>query len=272
MRSVGLSERRACALTGWCRASIRYRSIRNEANERIRQRLKELSVERPRFGSPRLSVLIRREFGSVNHKRVERLYVQEGLQLPRRRKSKRRGRMVPIETPERPDNRWSLDFMEDRLVTGHRLRLLTIVDDYSKECIAIIADRSISGQRLVHELERLRLFRPLPRAIVSDNGPELTSKAILRWSGRRQIQWRYIEPGKPTQNAFVESFNGKFRDECLNEHWFVSLSDAQRTIEAWRQDYNQVRPHRSLKQRTPFEFLQLWKENSKMQTTHTTLD
>lgn len=269
MRSVGLSERQACKLTGWCRASIRYRSRRNEANERIRERLRELSVERPRFGSPRMTVMIRREFGSINHKRVERLYAQESLQLPRRRKARRRGRSFPIEVPQRPNDCWSLDFMEDRLATGHRLRLLTIVDDYSKECIAIVSDRSISGHRLVHELERLRLFRSLPRTIVSDNGPELTSKAVLSWCGRRQIQWHYIEPGTPTQNAFIESFNGKFRDECLNENWFVSLADAQRIIEVWRRDYNNVRPHRSLKQKTPFEFLQLWKENSKMQNTHT---
>jgi putative transposase len=210
-------------------------------------------------------VLIRREFGCVNHKRVERLYAQEGLQLPRKRKGKRRGRSIPIDAPQRPNERWSIDFMEDRLATRHRLRILTIVDDYSHECIAIVADRSIPGQRVVNELERLRLFRSLPEVIVSDNGSELTCKAILSWSEQRQIRWHYIDPGKPTQNAFVESFNGKFRDECLNEHWFLSLADAQQKIEAWRRDYNEVRPHRSLKQQTPFEFLQQWQQDRKMQ-------
>jgi putative transposase len=161
---------------------------------------------------------------------------------------------VPLLVPAQANARWSLDMMSDSLADGRRFRMLNIVDDFSRECVAIEVDTSLPGARVVRVLERLSETRSLPKTIVTDNGPEFTSKAMLLWSEERDIRIHFIEPGKPSQNAFVESFNGKFRDECLNENWFYGLEDAREKIENWRVDYNTQRPHRSLRQLTPFEY------------------
>ena len=221
----------------------------------LRARLRELARERPRFGAPRLTVLVRREFGRVNHKRVERIYREEGLQLPRKRKKRRAQVRVPLSTPSRPHERWSMDFMSDSLIDGRRIRLLCILDDYSRLCLSMDVDTSITGERVTRVLECLITQHGKPEVLVMDNGPEFTSRAMLLWGQQQGIGLHYIDPGKPVQNAFVESFNGRVRDECLNTQWFTSLWDARRQVERWRRDYNRVRPHSSLSYRTPRAYL-----------------
>jgi len=256
MKDIGVSIRRACLLIDLNRSTYQYRCSEKADEQLLRKRLRELALQRPRFGSPRLTVFIRREFGAVNHKRVERIYSEEGLQVPLRRKKRRRGavRQVPLALPSRPGERWSMDLVADSFSDGRRFRSLTIVDDFSRECPALEVDTSISGARVVRVLERLAQYCTLPKVIVTDNGPEFTSRAMLAWADENNVRLHFIEPGKPTQNAFVESFNGKFRDECLNENWFKSLDDAREKIERWRIDYNTTRPHRSLRQMTPLEY------------------
>jgi putative transposase len=221
----------------------------------LRERLLALARERPRYGYRRLHVLLRREGYEINHKRIHRLYRHEGLMVRRRlRKRIAAGNRVPLPIPSRPNERWSIDFMSDQLADGRVFRTLNIVDDFSRECLAIEVDTSLSGSRVVRVLERLCAEHSRPRALVMDNGPELTSKALDAWAYRSGVDLRFIQPGKPVQNAYVESFNGKFRDECLNEHWLASLEEAREVIEEWRQDYNQVRPHSSLGDLTPEQF------------------
>lgn len=196
--------------------------------------------------------LIAREGVLANHKRVHRIYREAGLQVRRRRRKRlSRGDRVPLPLPSGPRQRWSMDFMADTLADGRGFRLLNIVDDFTRECVAIEVDRSLPGARVVRVLERLAATSGLPQVIVSDNGPEFSGRTLDAWAYRHRIELRFIRPGKPIENAYVESFNGKCRDECLNEHWFVNLAEAQRIIEAWRIDYNTVRPHRSLGQLTP---------------------
>jgi putative transposase len=252
LRAVfGMSERRACRVIGVDRASVRYRS-RRPADEVLRDRLRGLAQERRRFGYRRLHVLLRREGYAVNHKRVYRLYREERLTVRQRRGRKRAlGSRAPMALPSAPNERWSLDFVHDQLVDGRRFRILSVVDDCTRECLALVADTSIPGLRLARELDRIMAGRAKPRAIVSDNGTELTSNAMLRWADEHRIAWHYIAPGKPTQNAFVESFNGRFRDELLNETLFRSLPHARAVLEAWRQDYNAERPHSRLRWLTP---------------------
>ena len=204
-----------------------------------------------------LTVLLRREGIMDNHKRIERIYREEGLQV-RRRKQKRVARVASrrvVEVPETPNERWSMDFVHDSLMTGRQFKVLTIVDDFSKESPATVAGHSISGHHVVEVLETLGEQRPLPREIVMDNGPEFTSLALDQWAHRNGVHLRFITPGRPVENCFIESFNGRFRDECLNENWFLDMKDAKRKIEAWRVDYNTTRPHSSLGQLTPEEFL-----------------
>jgi putative transposase len=221
----------------------------------LRERLRDLAHRRPRFGYRRLGIFLRREGYRINHKRLLRLYRTEGLVLPRKRPKKRLWqRPKPLLPAVRPNERWSMDFVSDRLQSGRRFRILTIVDDYTREWKAAIVDTSIGGVRVVRLLEELRETTGIPTAIVSDNGPEFTSRAFLSWAEQRGVDLRFIQPGKPTQNAFVESFNGKLRLECLDTHWFTTLDDARREIETWRVDYNDVRPHSSLDDRTPAEF------------------
>ena len=249
-----LSERQACVLAGLGRSSYRYRR-QGPKESGLRKRLKELASERRRWGYRRLTVLLRREGQTVNHKRIYRLYREEGLSV-RRRKRKRIGAVErqPLTAPTGPNQRWSMDFVSDALSDGRKFRSLNIVDDYNRECVAAEVDTSIPGARVVRVLERLRQLRGLPQVVVTDNGPEFAGQALDVWAHQQSVKLHFIEPGKPVQNAFIESFNGKMRDECLNEHWFVSMTEARQRIESWRQDYNEVRPHSSLGNRTPQEF------------------
>jgi putative transposase len=248
------SERRACGLVGIGRSSARYRTKRSGDAE-LRERLRQLAGERRRFGYRRLHVMLVREGQMVNHKRVYRLYREEGLSVrKRRRKRVSREARVPLQAPSGPNQLWSLDFVQDTLSWGRKFRLLTVVDAYTRESLAIEVDTSLSGVRVARVLERVVTERGRPSEIVLDNGPELTSKALDQWAYERGVQLQFIDPGKPQQNGFIESFNGRLRDECLNEHWFLSLPHAQRTIEDWRVDYNLNRPHSSLGNLTPEEF------------------
>nr|WP_153006246.1 IS3 family transposase [Sphingomonas sanguinis] len=248
---LGLSERRACDIVGVARRVVRYKPVRSDDGT-LRQRLRELAGERRRFGYRRLGYLLAREGLAPNHKKLLRIYREEGLKVRRRGGRKRAlGTRAPMTVPQEPNQRWSLDFVSDAFVCGRRFRILTVVDDFSRECLALVADTSLSGARVARELTALLGERGKPLLIVSDNGTELTSVAILRWSQERQVEWHYIAPGKPTQNAFVESFNGRLRDECLNETLFISLAHARAVLAAWRLDYNTVRPHSQFGGRTP---------------------
>ena len=246
-----VSERRACSAIEVHRATIRYRSRRPD-DLGLRERLRTLAHERRRFGYRRLHVLLRREGYVVNHKRVYRLYREERL-LVRRRSGRKRalGTRAPIAVPQLANERWSLDFLSDQLLDGRRFRILVVVDDCTRECLLLVADTSLSGIRVARELDRLCAERVKPRMIVSDNGTELTSTAILRFADDRGIAWHYIAPGKPVQNAFVESFNGRLRDELLNETLFRSIPHARIVLDAWRTDYNTSRPHSRLGWMTP---------------------
>ena len=255
-----LSERRACELIGMSRGSCRYRQReRNEAA--LRSRLLELAGERPRFGYRRLHRMLRREKENgrakwvVNHKRVYRLYREEGLAM-RRRKGKRfrAEARIPLVLPTRVNQMWTMDFTRDSLASGRKFRTLNLMDGYTREALWIEVDTSLPGLRVVQVLERVAKERGLPEAIQVDNGPEFVSRAVDQWAYANGVALHFIDPGKPVQNAFIESFNGKFRDECLNQNWHTSLEDARRIIEAWRMDYNTVRPHSSLGYLTPEEY------------------
>ena len=253
----GLSERRACRLVGIGRSTLRYRPRARADDQPLRQRLRELAAVRPRFGYRRLHVLLRREGVIVNHKRIERLYREEGLAVRRRtRKRVARDGRGRTALPGRPNQQWGVDFVSDALAWGRRFRLFTVVDICTREALAIEVDTSLPGGRVVRVLERLAAERGAPDEIVLDNGPELAGKALDQWAYERGVWLRFIEPGKPVQNAFVESFHGRLRDECLDRHWFIGLSDARHTIETWRQDYHQLRPHSALGYRPPQEFRQ----------------
>lgn len=252
--SLGLSERKACELVNISASAYRYQP--KEGNDAaLRERLRELAGERKRFGSPRLHILLKRERLVVNHKRTERIYREEGLSLRRKRRRKgAAGIRVIMPAPQMPNERWSMDFVADSIVTGRRFRALTIVDDYSRECPVIEVDTSLGGARVVSVLERLAETRGLPEVITMDNGPEFAGKMLDEWAYRRGVKLNFIRPGKPIENAFAESFNGRLRDECLNTNWFMNLKHARDVIEDWRKDYNEVRPHSSLKGRTPKEY------------------
>ena len=224
----------------------------------LRARLRGLAGQRKRFGSPMLHLILKREHLVVNHKRTERIYKEEGLALKRKRRRKgAAGARMIIPAPERPNQKWSMDFVTDSTVTGRRFRALTIVDNYSRECPAIEVDTSLGGARVVSVLERLAEIRGLPDVITVDNGPEFAGKALDEWAYRKGVKLNFIRPGKPTENAFAESFNGRLRDECLNTNWFLSIKHAREIIERWRKDYNTFRPHSSLGGLTPAEFKEL---------------
>ena len=251
--TYGLSERRACQLVGIARRVARYVPARPD-DAALRVRLRELAGERRRFGYRRLGYLLEREGITPNHKKLLRIYREEGLKVRRRRGRKRAlGTRAPMALPQGPNQRWSLDFVSDAMACGRRFRLLCVVDDFTRECLALVADTSLSGVRVARELGAIVARRGKPLCVVSDNGTELTSTAILRWSQERGVEWHYIAPGKPAQNAFVESFNRRLRDECLNESLFTSLAQARYILAAWQQDYNTVRPHSKRGGRTPAE-------------------
>lgn len=256
-QQLGVSERRSCRVLGVGRSLLQY-VPRPDRNAALRARLKELAETRRRFGSPRLHILLQREGWTVNHKRVERLYRQEGLSLKRKRRRKSGSHLrVVLPAPSRLNERWSMDFVTDSLVNGRRFRSLTVVDDHSRESIAIEADFSLTGERVARVLERLAQTRGLPNIITVDNGPEFAGKALDAWAYQHGIRLHFIRPGKPVENAYIESFNGRFRDECLNENLFRTLDEARHIIEAWRIDYNRIRPHSALGNLTPEEFASL---------------
>ena len=241
-----VSQRRACQVIEADRTSVRYRSVRPD-DAGLRVRLRELAAVRRRFGYRRLLLLLRREGVRVNHKKFRRLYRKERLQVRRRGGRKRAlGTRSSLSIPQGPNQRWSLDFVSDTLTDSRRFRMLAVVDDYTRECLTLVADTSLSGVRVGRELDVIIARRGSPRTIVSDNGTEFTSMAILRWSQEAGIDWHYIAPGKPTQNAFIESFNGRLRDELLNETLFSSLDHARDALADWKDDYNTVRPHSAI--------------------------
>ena len=251
-----VSERRACRTLNVDRSLIRYKS-KQPGDTVIRERLRALSVERKRFGYRRLHILLAREGFHLNHKKLRRIYKEEGLTVRKRGGRKRAiGTRAPIAVPSHAGERWSLDFVSDSFMDGRRFRMLCVVDDFSRECLALVADTSIGGHRLARELDMLILERGKPHTIVSDNGTEVTSNAMLKWQEDTQVGWHYIAPGKPMQNGFVESFNGKLRDECLNETLFEDLCHVRDVLAAWRHDYNHVRPHSSLNGQSPVQALQ----------------
>lgn len=257
MRSeVAVSERRACGLIQMHRATFRYRRQRRE-DPRLRERLRELAATRRRFGYRRLKVLLKREGFQVNHKKVYRLYVEEKLSI-RRRRGRRHlpaaaGR-VQLKLPVRSDEVWTMDFTQDAFASGRKFRTLNLMDGFTRYALRIEVDTSLPGLRVVRVLEELRKQGRKAAAIVIDNGTEFTSQVVDQWAYENQVQLHFITPGRPMENGFIESFNGKFRDECLNENWFVDLADAREKIEEWRCDYNQVRPHSALGYLTPEEF------------------
>jgi putative transposase len=241
-----VSQRRACGVIGADRSSVRY-CRRRPDDAAIRSRLRELAAARRRFGYRRLHVLLHREGVHMNHKKLRRLYTEERLQVRRRGGRKRAlGTRSPLTLPQGPNQRWSLDFLSDALSDGRRFRILAVVDDFTRECLCLAADTSLGGLRVVRELDTIIAGRGRPLLCVSDNGTEFTSMAILRWCQEARVEWHYIAPGKPTQNAFVESFNGRLRDELLNETLFTSLAHARAALADWKDDYNRVRPHSAL--------------------------
>ena len=252
MRGHDISQRRACRLVGVDPKTVRR--DRPPDNADVRKAMKDIAGKRLRFGYRRIGVLLERKGHVMNHKKLYRLYREEGLAVKRRRGRKRaRGTRTPMPVATHPNERWSMDFLSDTFGASRRFRVLAINDDCYRESLGLIADTSISGARVARELDALVRLYGKPKSIVSDNGTEFTSRAILRWADQNGVAWHYIDPGKPTQNAFIESFNGSLRDELLNEEIFDTLDDARWKLAIWRYDYNNVRPHSSLGNKTPAE-------------------
>jgi putative transposase len=253
-----ISERRTCAVLQFSRSSLRYRSTARDQTA-LRMRLRDLAAARVRYGYRRLHVLLQREGWHVNHKCVYRLYRLEGLGL-RLKQRRKRVSTVRVEAPPatKPNERWAMDFMTDSLYDGRRFRMLTLVDTVTRECPAIEVGQSLTGQRVVAVLNRLKATHGLPKAIAVDNGPEFISKALDAWAHEYGVELEFSRPGTPTDNPYIEAFNGRLRDECLDQHWFASLEDARQTIESWRQDYNTERPHGALGNQTPHAFAANW--------------
>jgi transposase InsO family protein len=254
MRARGLSERKALKIVKMSASSLRYRP-RLDRNVELRQKIVALAQRHRRYGAGMIYLKLRQAGEIVNHKRVERIYAEEKLQIKRRRRKK-----VPItdrqplERPESANEVWSMDFVYDRVAGGRMLKILGIVDDGSHEAVATHPEHAIGGDHLVRVLDRTCLFRGYPGIIRTDNAKEFTGRAMLTWAHRHSVKLRLIEPGKPNQNAYIESFNGRFRDECLNEHWFLNLEHARTIIEAWRKEYNEERPKRGLGGLTPSQY------------------
>jgi len=254
VETYGYSERRACKLMDMNRRTYQRVPV-PDRNADLRIRLKELAEERRRFGSPRLLTLLRREGWVVNHKRVERVYRQEGLSLRQRRRRKRPSHIRLVRPgPTEANQHWAMDFVSDSLADGRRMRVLTVVDLWDRRSPCLETDRSITGERVARRLDALRLQGQCPQVIRVDNGPEFTSKALVRWAHEHGVRLEFIRPGKSTDNCFIESFNGQSRDECLDANLFTNLAEAKRVIEEWRQDYNTLRPHGSLGGMSPDEY------------------
>lgn len=250
----GLSERRALSIVRISASSLRYRPA-PDPNLHLRERIVALAQRHRRYGAGMIYLKLRQAGEAVNHKRVDRLYAEEKLQLRRRRRKK-----VPVSErhtltrPTAANEVWSMDFVFDRVAGGRALKCLAIVDDATHEALAVIPEHAIGGDRLVRMLERLCATRGYPKIIRTDNGKEFTGRAMLTWAHEKQVALRLIEPGKPNQNAYIESFNGRLRDECLNEHWFVNLDHARKVIETWRREYNEQRPKKALGGLTPVQY------------------
>ena len=240
---------------------------RPDRNIELRRRLKDLAHERRRFGCKRLYLLLRREGYKINHKRVERLYRQEGLALKKRKKKRPSQCRLVLPVAKKVNQRWSMDFVSDSLYNGRRFKALTVIDQYTRELLAVEVARSITGHSVSEVLDWLCELRDPPESITVDNGPEFTSAAVDSWAHSKGIVLDFIRPGKPIDNAYIESFNGRLRDECLNEHFFSSLKDAQKKIERWRVDYNNHRPHSGLNNLTPYEFSLGVDQQQKSETT-----
>lgn len=250
MSRFDVSQHRACRLVGVDPKTVRRERVPDHPE--IRVRMCEIAGERRRFGYRRIGLLLEREGTRMNHKKLRRLYREEGLAVKCRRGRKRAtGTREPLPVPAGPCVRWSLDFLSDVFGPGRRFRILAVIDDFTRECLALVADTSLAGERVARELDRIVRVYSRPATIVSDNGPELTSRAMLDWQNGTGAAWHYIAPGKPQQNGFVESFNARLRDELLNEEVFDSLGHARKVLARWRHDYNNVRPHSSLGGRTP---------------------
>ena len=257
----GLSFRRFCRVTGWNRSSLQYSPCPRD-DDALRARLRHWAALKPRWGSPILHDVLKAEGLVQNHKRTERLYREEGLSLRRKRRRKLpAAARVPLPQAQAPNQRWSIDFIHDQLADGRRFRCLTLVDDFTRQCLLIHVDTSIGGATVVSVLDRLIRLRGRPATITTDNGPEFTGRAIHLFAQAQGIHLHHIQPGKPIQNAFIESFNGTFRDDCLNQHWFGSLPQARLLIEQWRLEYNQLRPHSSIGRIPPDSFALMFPPN-----------
>jgi len=265
----GLSERQACQLVGIDRNTYRLR-LANSKDTELRVRIEELAQDKPRYGYRRLTLLIRKEGKLVNHKRIYRIYRNLNLAVRTKVRNKRiktasRGSLASLTTER--NQIWSMDYQSDQLASGRRFRCLNLIDNYTRECLAIEVDTSLPSGRVAKVLDQLKLLRGLPKKIMVDNGPEFTSKTLQQWALKNKVELDFIEPGKPMQNGLIESFNGRVRDECLNIHWFINLKDARQILTAWKNDYNLVRPHSSLHNQSPSHFAQLSLENKKITNT-----
>jgi putative transposase len=251
----GMTERRACRVLGFDRSTCRYRSRRPAASPALLACLHRHAAEWTSMGYHNLHRLVRADGFVINHKRFFRIYKAENLRIPRRRRRRKFcGPRQRMTLPERVNQRWSMDFVSDQLALGRRFRTLNIVDDKSRECLSIEVGTSLTGTQVVRVLDRLVQLRGRPEVIVMDNGPEFTARVLADWSMKMGVRLHFIRPGKPTENAFAESFNSIFRRECLNENWFLDMADARATVEAWRNRYNDRRPHGSLGRISPTEY------------------
>jgi len=261
-KQKGISQRKSCDLAGISQQGYLYDAKRNPENEQIKIQLKDLAGKYRRWGFPTMLMYLRGQGVFANHKRLHRLYKEEGLQIAKRkRRKKQRTERVPLSVPTEPCVRWSLDFIHDSSYEDPKIKCLNVVDDFTRECLGIEVDTSIPGSQVVRLLDFLILLNGKPKSILPDNGPEFTSKVYALWAQEKGIRLEYIEPGKPQQNAFVEIFNSLMRDQCLNENWFINLEDAREKIENWRVEYNTIRPHGSLGM-TPEKYGIIFRENS----------
>ena len=258
-----LSERRACRLVGLTRDAFRNPPTPSAQEEALSKKIVEIAHARRRFGYRRVHDLLRPEYPGVNHKRVYRLYSEANLTVRKRKKVRRPpAERTPLNIATKINEVWSMDFVSDSLVNGRRIKCLTVADDFSHECVDIAVDYGIGGQYVTRLLDQAAIFRGYPKVVRTDNGPEFTSRAFMGWAQSHGIRHLLIEPGRPMQNGYIESFNGKFRDECLNEHWFQTLHQARIAIAEWRRDYNEVRPHSSIGRIPPARFAELHRRNA----------
>jgi putative transposase len=260
-----LSERHACCLVGLSRDSYRHPPQADQMTQDLTAKIVEIAHARRRFGYRRIHDLLRPEFPGVNHKRVYRLYSEANLAVRRRKKVRRpASERMPLQVAQDVNQVWSMDFVSDSLANGRRIKCLTVADDFSHECVDLVVDWGISGLYVTRLLDRAAIFRGYPLAVRTDNGPEFTSRAFMAWAHSHGVRHILIEPGRPMQNGYIESFNGKFRDECLNEQWCETLHQAKSAITAWRKDYNEVRPHSSVGRIPPARFAELPLTNTKI--------